>query len=190
MDEWEEMEEWSGMRRREKAEANKEEKNGKRITALCSDRKGSSMVLVMCVLMAVLILCSALLLESASLASVVYRERSGERCRILAESVSRSLEKELVNRPYRWKMGTRSNAEAERSTYSNAKRLSGAGDGSLWEYVGTHIDSADGSWPDYDPESPDRYARSRARRTFRLSEEASGWPKEAGEVKVCLYWVK
>lgn len=135
-----------------------------------ADTAGSSLLLVVCILMVIATLSLSILLAAGSLLATARRVSSGEQCRIMANSIGEALDTELTDRPY----GEIPSGRAQ-------------GDG-LWEYVGAYVCSRDQSWMDYDPEGGSGHALSAVKRSFQLEDDS--WPKEAGAVRIDLYWEK
>lgn len=137
---------------------------------LLAEQKGSSLLLILCIMMVAAALSLSILLAVGSLLATARRVSSGEQCRIMADSIGRSLDTELADRPYR-----------------EIPSGSIQGDG-LWEYAGAYVCSRDSSWKDYDPEGGPEHALSAVKRSFQV--EDGSWPKEAGAVQIDLYWEK
>ncbi len=147
------------------------DRKGRPVCARClTDKAGSSLLLVVCIMMAVAALSLSILLAVGSLLAAARRVSSGEQCRIMASSIGEVLDAELVDRPYE---------EAP------SGRIWGDG---LWEYVGALVCSRDQSWMDYDPEGGSGHALSAVKRSFLVEDDS--WPKEAGTVRLDLYWEK
>lgn len=132
-------------------------------------QKGSALIVVLCVMMVTVTVCLSLLLAASVLTASARRSSAKEQCRIMAESVSRRLGKELT---------------AE--DYSHIPSGSPPDD-SFREYVGAYVCSRRSSWPDYNARGGPEHTLSAAKRSFQLTDEE--WPEEAGTITVSLYWV-
>lgn len=139
------------------------------VSPVLTDQGGSALIVVLCVMMIMVTICLSLLLAASALTATAKRSYAREQCRVMAESVSRKLGEELVER-----------------SYSGIPSGNPSGS-SLWEYVGAYVCEKNNSWLDYDADGGSEHALSAVKRSFQLTDP--DWPEDAGEITVGLYWV-
>lgn len=133
------------------------------------EQKGSSLILVVCVMAFVTAVCLMILLTVYSLNRRMKLAEYREQCRIMAESVSLWISDELTAPIYR-----------ERPKDPEA---------SLFDYVGYEIMDPKEGWPNYDPEGGEDHGMDQAARRFVLQTD-DAWPEAGGEVHLKVYWTK
>ncbi len=133
--------------------------------------EGSALIFVICIMMVAVILSMSLLLALGRLLTIERQIPAKEQCRIMTDSISRLLNKELTKDEYQGIPEGRPEGEG------------------LWDYAGAYIWGGGAAWPDYEEGRPG-HDMDQARREFVLdSEGSSGWKEEAGEITIGLYWV-
>ena len=109
--------------------------------------EGSALIFVICIMMVAVILSMSLLLALGRLLTIERQIPAKEQCRIMTDSISRLLNKELTKDEYQGIPEGRPEGEG------------------LWDYAGAYIWGGGAAWPDYEEGRPG-HDMDQARREF------------------------
>lgn len=130
------------------------------------NRKGSAMIVVLCVMAIVMVLSLALLLSASIVVANANRRKQQEQCKISASSFSKVLEEDLKDTASVEKSGTfRAYARKQMKDY---------------------MDGGTTGWTYYNEDEGDAHSLTAAKRTFQMNAE--NLKDKVGDLTVEAYW--
>lgn len=138
--------------------------------------EGMTTIVVVCVMALIMSLSLGLFLTASVLMKTAARTGAAEQSRILAVSLSETLEQELTASDVVYQ------SQLEEAS-ARTEDLSGI---SLWHYVKQNI--GDGSWPYYEENGIALNSRESAVKSFRM--DSVGVASEIAESIISLYWTQ